>query len=203
MRLAWTKLDVKHVLPLLLVASPSAWAANLPAGFVETQIATPNSPVQMDFAPDGRLFICEKGGTLRIVKNDKLLAKPFLTVTTDTQGERGLLGVAVDPDFANNKFVSIYFAAGENKNSANSQSLNTTLGKILRINKDGSIPTDNPFFTQTSGKNRAIWALGLRNPYTFAFDPQNGRMFINDVGESTTEEINDGIAGSNYGWPTC
>ena len=53
-----------------------------------------------------------------------------------------------------------------------------------------------------TGANRAIWALGLRNPFTFAFQPGTGRMFINDVGQSTWEEIDDGIAGSNYGWPT-
>jgi len=73
---------------------------------------------------------------------------------------------------------------------------------MLRINSDGSIPTDNPFFNTASGLNRAIWTLGLRNPFTFAFQPGTGRMFINDVGQSTWEEINDGIAGSNYGWPT-
>ena len=50
--------------------------------------------------------------------------------------------------------------------------------------------------------NRAIWALGLRNPFTFAFQPGTGRMFINDVGQNTWEEINDGGAGANYGWPT-
>jgi Glucose / Sorbosone dehydrogenase len=72
----------------------------------------------------------------------------------------------------------------------------------LRINTDGSIPTDNPFYNTATGNNRAIWALGLRNPFTFAFQPGTGRMFINDVGASTYEEINDGIAGSNYGWPT-
>jgi glucose/arabinose dehydrogenase len=43
--------------------------------------------------------------------------------------------------------------------------------------------------------------MGLRNPFTFAFQPGSGRMFINDVGENSFEEINDGIAGSNYGWP--
>ncbi len=75
------------------------------------------------------------------------------------------------------------------------------LGKILRINSNGSIPTDNPFFNIASGNNRSIWALGLRNPFTFAFQPGTGRMFINDVGANTWEEINDGIAGSNYGWP--
>jgi hypothetical protein len=72
---------------------------------------------------------------------------------------------------------------------------------VLRINADGSIPTDNPFFNQATGNNRSIWALGLRNPFTFAFQPGTGRLFINDVGQNTWEEINDGIAGSNYGWP--
>jgi Glucose / Sorbosone dehydrogenase len=49
--------------------------------------------------------------------------------------------------------------------------------------------------------NRAIWALGLRNPFTFAFQPISGRMLINDVGQRTWEEINEGVAGANYGWP--
>ena len=56
---------------------------------------------------------------------------------------------------------------------------------------------------KATGDNRAIWALGVRNPFTFSFQPGIGRMFINDVGENTWEEINDGIAGSNYGWPNC
>ena len=73
---------------------------------------------------------------------------------------------------------------------------------MLRVNADGTIPTDNPFFNTATGNNRAIWALGLRNPFTFTFQRTTGRMFINDVGEVTWEEINDGIAGSNYGWPT-
>ncbi len=63
---------------------------------------------------------------------------------------------------------------------------------MLRINEDGTIPTDNPFFGSATGNNRAIWALGLRNPFTFAFQPGTGRMFINDVGQNTWEEINDG-----------
>jgi hypothetical protein len=72
---------------------------------------------------------------------------------------------------------------------------------MLRINSDGTIPSDNPFFNTASGANRSIWALGLRNPFTFAFQPGTNRMFINDVGQNAWEEINDGIAGSNYGWP--
>jgi glucose/arabinose dehydrogenase len=90
---------------------------------------------------------------------------------------------------------------GENANGANAQTLTNLLGKLLRINPDGSIPSDNPFFASASGVNRAIWALGLRNPFSFAIQRGTGRMFINDVGENTREEINDGIVGSNYGWP--
>jgi len=95
----------------------------------------------------------------------------------------------------------LYVAVGDNANGANSQSLETDLGKVLRINSDGTIPSDNPFFGVTTGNNRAIWALGLRNPYTFAFQPGTGRMFINDVGQFTWEEIDEGVAGANYGWP--
>ncbi len=95
----------------------------------------------------------------------------------------------------------LYIAVGENQNGANAQTLTNLLGKLLRINADGSIPNSNPFYTSAVGDNRAIWALGLRNPYTFAFQPGVGRLFLNDVGESTWEEINNGVSGSNYGWP--
>jgi hypothetical protein len=98
---------------------------------------------------------------------------------------------------------NLYVAVGDNANRDNAQSLLTRHGKMLRITSAGGIPTDNPFFNDTTGDNRAIWARGLRNPFTFSFQPGIGRMFINDVGEITWEEINDGIAGSNYGWPTC
>jgi glucose/arabinose dehydrogenase len=73
---------------------------------------------------------------------------------------------------------------------------------MLRFAPDGSIPTDNPFYGTTTGVNRAIWAKGLRNPYTFDIHPTTGRMHINDVGQSTWEEINVGRAGADYGWPT-
>ena len=62
--------------------------------------AAPNALLTTAFAPDGRLFVCEQGGRLRVVKNGALLAAPFLTVTVSSAGERGLLGVAFDPSFA-------------------------------------------------------------------------------------------------------
>ena len=212
----------------------------------------------MEFAPDGRLFVCEQGGQLRVVKNLSLLPAPFLTVTTDPSGERGLLGIAFDPGFAANNFLYIYYttasptihnrvsrftasgdvvapgsevilmdledlgasnhnggaihfgtdgklyiAVGENAAPSNAQTLANRLGKILRINRDGSIPADNPFYNTATGVNRAIWAMGLRNPFTFAVQPGTGRIFINDVGGGDWEEINDGVAGLNYGWPNC
>src|SRR5437762_5145241 len=198
---------------LLALAAGAVSGATLPSGFSESVIASGiPSATAMDFAPDGRLFVCQQNGQLRVIKNDALLATPFLTVTTDSTGERGLLGVAFDPGFANNQRVYIYYtvpgsaahnrvsrftangdvavpgsetvilelndlsaasnhnggaihfgldgklyvAVGENANSANSQTLANLLGKVLRINADGTIPGDNPFYNIATGVNRAI-----------------------------------------------
>src|SRR5678810_1388505 len=94
------------------LVSPSALAATLPANFTETQFASGlTNPTAMAFAPDGRLFVCQQGGQLRIVKNAALLATPFVSLTVDSNGERGLLGVAFDPNFATNSFVYVYYTA--------------------------------------------------------------------------------------------
>jgi glucose/arabinose dehydrogenase len=80
---------------------------------------------------------------------------------------------------------------------------------MLRLNPDpkNPIPDDNPTsiagITGTPvGDNRAIWAAGLRNPFTFAFHPVDGTLFINDVGAASWEEVNVGLAGRNFGWPS-
>ena len=250
------------LLTLCLIATCVAGvnAATVPAGFTDAVVAGGlNTPTAMALAPDGRIFVCQQGGALRVIKNGALLPTPFLTVPVDSQGERGLLGVAFDPNFVSNQLVYVYYTAttptihnrisrftasgdvaltgsetiilelpnlsaatnhnggaihfgpdgllyaavGDNANGANAQSLGTRLGKLLRITSTGAIPANNPFFNTATGDNRAIWALGVRNPFTFSFQNGTGRMFINDVGENTWEEINDGIAGSNYGWPNC
>lgn len=266
---------MRHVLPaalLWLSALPAAFAggprlplsAVVPAGFSDAVFATGLSlPVAMEFAPDGRLFVCEKNGALRIITPaGTLLPTPFMTLTVDTMGERGLLGVTFDPQFASNGYLYCYYttttptihnrvsrftasgdlvvpgsevplldledlgaawhnagslnfgadgmlyvATGEKGQQNNSQMITNRLGKILRVTPDGSIPTDNPtrfpgIPGTTSGLNRAIWAVGLRNPFTFAIQPGTGRIFVNDVGQSTWEEINEVVAGANYGWPT-
>ena len=247
----------------------SAWSAarvtfggseDMPNGFTRTTYVQGlgNLATAMAFSPDGRLFICLQGGSLRVVKNGVLLSTPFVTVPTSSVGERGLLGVTFDPNFASNGFVYVYYtsavggahnrisrftasgdvavsgsefvvadlpnlssatnhnggalafgpdgklyvAVGENATPSNAQLLTNIFGKMLRFNADGSIPTDNPFFGSTTGLSRSIWAYGLRNPFTFVFDPGSSTMFINDVGQSAWEEINLGRAGANYGWPT-
>ncbi len=95
----------------------------------------------------------------------------------------------------------LYIATGDGTNFENSQSMNTLLGKILRINPDGSIPEDNPFYNENSGKYRAIWTLGHRNPFAMTVQPGTGRIFTTDVGSDKFEEVNEIIKGKNYGWP--
>ena len=86
-------------------------------------------------------------------------------------------------------------AAVEGTGTARTRSRSKTCSERCEINKNGTIPADNPFYTSATGKNRAIWALGLRNPFTFGFNPAGTELFINDVGQNTWEEINDGIMG--------
>ena len=89
---------------LLLISSMRiASAASVPPGFTDSLVASGlTNPTAMALAPDGRIFVCEQGGNLRVIKNGTLLATPFLSVTVDSSGERGLLGVAFDPNFVSN-----------------------------------------------------------------------------------------------------
>src|SRR5215207_1481668 len=95
----------------------------------------------------------------------------------------------------------LYASVGDNDQRTLAQTLDNFFGKVVRINKDGTIPTDNPFYNTASGDYRAIWALGVRNPFKMAVQPGTGTIFINDVGGVKWEEINQGAAGANYGWP--
>jgi glucose/arabinose dehydrogenase len=240
------------------MAARSSPAAVLPAGFAEEVVVSGlSSPSTLTFAPDGRLFIGQQDGTIRLVQDDELLPVPFATLRVDSTAERGLLGIAVDPAFPANPYVYVYYTApapvshnrlsrlqvngnvvvpgseqvlldlppingaiwhmggaitfgpdgkiyiavGDHLTPAAAPSLTSLFGKILRVNADGSIPSDNPFFNETTGLFRAIWAKGLRNPFTMAFDRDSGRLYINDVGQEAWEEINLGARGADYGWP--
>jgi len=97
--------------PLLPSSTVSA-ATVLPTGFTDTEwVSGLNRPYQMEFAPDGRLFVSQQGGKLRVIKNGVLLPTPFLTVPVDSTGDRGLIGIAFDPAFSSNHFVYVYYTA--------------------------------------------------------------------------------------------
>src|SRR4026208_2055228 len=94
------------------MGAPAAPAATVPDGFVDgIYVRVPSDTTAMQFAPDGRLFIAQQSGKLRVVQNGTLLTTPFLTVPVSSSGERGLLGVAFDPNFATNRFVYVYYTA--------------------------------------------------------------------------------------------
>ena len=262
-RTTWT-----IALTMAVTFAPAGALAQTGTFQIDTQFVTGlTTPTAMAFTPDGRIFVTEQTGAVRVIGNDgQLLAAPLFTAPSiRSDGERGLLGIALDPSFESNGYVylfytptspsqtsrlsritvsgnqavsgseltlleyansysnhrggeihfgtdgKLYVALGDAGVPGDAQSVTSYNGKILRFNKDGSIPPDNPTsFTSTSGATltpsgayRAIWAIGLRNPFRFGVDEVSGRLYINDVSGSSYEEVNVGEGGRNYGWPTC
>ena len=234
----------------------SAAAAAAPA-FKATRVANGlTRPVAFALAPDGRAFICEQKGRLRVVRDGHLLEHPALRIDVDDQGERGLLGVAVDRDFTRSGRLFLVYTPlappacvvvasvtisgdtmladshrelfrgdpllasvhsggsialditghllvgiGDGDDGRAASSLHSTNGKVLRIDRDGHVPLDNPLLSFTHGPHRAIWARGFRNPFSIGVHPRTGRVFVNDVGDQKYEEVNEGLAGAHFGWP--
>jgi glucose/arabinose dehydrogenase len=251
------------------VAAQALRAENVATGFVRPVFLT---------APDGdpdRLFVVEKRGIIRIIKNGSVLASPFLDIQSivDSGGnEEGLLGLAFDPDYETNGFFYVYFVRNLNTSQISRFSVTANpdvadpaselrifstsqpfsnhngghiefgpdgylywgsgdggsasdpgnraqnglvlLGKMLRIDPNGddfpadpvlnyAIPPSNPFVGNASVLDE-IWALGLRNPYRWAFDEATGDLWIADVGQNCWEEIDwqpaASAGGENYGW---
>ncbi|TPG29729.1 PQQ-dependent sugar dehydrogenase [Mycolicibacterium hodleri] len=212
-----------------------------------------DGPVDFQFLPDGRIVVAEKGGKIKIVEDGTVSRRPLVRLPVLTQGERGINGIAVDPDFATNGYLyvayttrtardrltrltvvgdrvkfgspkvllettdrselfhhggalgfgpdgKLYWGVGDNKNGANAQDLSTIHGKVIRINPDGSVPTDNPDLGP--GALPVIYASGFRNPFRLTFTP-TGELLLTDVGENSFEELNLVTAGGNYGWPNA
>ena len=216
-----------------------------------------NFPVSLKFADDGRVFYTEKNtGNIRIIlANGTLLAIPFATVSPIfSDGEAGLLGIALDPAFSTNGYLYVYYTyrdsssythghiaryttngntgnnpvrifdvvssapgtiyhnggyikfgpdgklyaqVGEFHQDQQAQNQSATDGKILRMNPDGSTPSDNPT------PNSLVWASGTRNAFGFDFDISNRRMISTMAGPTSDDKILIIVKGGNYGWPTC
>jgi glucose/arabinose dehydrogenase len=101
----------------------------------------------------------------------------------------------------------LYWSTGDNvccsvTDGRNSQDLSNIYGKVLRLNPDGSAPSDNPFYDGDGPNQDAIYATGFRNPFRLAFTP-DGKLLVGDVGQAKWEEVNLVTAGANYGWPNA
>jgi len=282
-RLTSLILLVSLLTPAFVLGPPPQTAAALDAGFQDSAVTDVASPTALAFTPDGRMLITTQSGKFFVYDGSGLADTPVLDLAAAgmlcSNFERGLLGVAVDPNFASNHFIYLYYthktapdaacangvmaynrvsrwtlsdanvASGEvilidaiaspagNHNGGDlnfgidgflyvsvgdggstaekAQQLYSLNGKILRIKGDGGIPGTNPYTgsdsvrcnehggtTDTGKKCQEIFAYGLRNPFRMGFDPNAAttRFFINDVGEGTWEEIDNGQAGANYGW---
>jgi glucose/arabinose dehydrogenase len=216
-------------------------------------LADPDHPDEIH-----RILITEKSGALKSFDPATGLTTTLISVPVVTSGgERGLIGIEVDPNFWNegqdgyhtiyaaytsadnydqlssftiNETLDgatetvlvtsdlpagefhhggelafdpegeyLYWAIGNNNNNETSQDLSTIHGKILRLNRDGTAPADNPFVDHPEADPR-VWAYGFRNPFRFTFTP-DGKLLAGDVGEATWEELNVVTRGANYGWP--
>ena len=218
-------------------------------------------PWGMAFLPTGEILVSERAGRLRVFGKDGKLS-PAVTglPAIYAQGQGGLLGLALDPDYAKNGLV--YWAYAEETDGVNgtavargkltlgaapkvdnvqviwrqtpkmasalhfggrlvfapdgklfittgersvmagrvqAQNLDGTLGKVVRINADGSIPGDNPF-VNTPGAKPDIWSLGHRNIQSATLDAQ-GRLWTVEHGARGGDELNRPERGKNYGWP--
>jgi len=226
-----------------------------PTGDLQLQSVLPglNFPVGLALAPDGRVFFNERlTGNIRIINQQwQLVNTPFCQLSVATNGEQGLLGLTLDPNFAQNHFVYVYYTEagaarnrvvrytevsglctgqttildtlpvnsfhnggiiqfgpdgklyviiGDAGNMANGQNLTSLAGKILRVNPDGSAPSDNPFFSNANANAKKVFSFGHRNSYGFTFHSHTNYLWETENGPSDSDEINRIIAGGNYAW---
>jgi glucose/arabinose dehydrogenase len=250
-----SRLATTTVVLLGLVCS-TAPAIGYPPDFQDTQYVTGlTQPMALAWASDGRLFIAERTGRVKIWDGSTM--HTALTLTVKNFDEQGLLGLALHPSFPSQPYVFLLYTPGSNPDQfsfqrlsrftvsgntlGSEQVLHSTMptgygfhvagcvrtsashiyatdgenghgtgynyaqdltrleGKMIRLNLDGTIPSNNPF-VGTPGARGEIYHRGMRNPFRFALQPGSNQPFICDVGSTQWEEINTGAAGSNFGW---
>lgn len=237
--------------------SPTPKSSPLPGKWTEFARGLEH-PWGLAALPDGRMLVTERPGRLRIVARDGKLSAPLSGVPRVlAQGQGGLLDVALDPKFAQNRVIYLSFAEpdaeglagtavaratlgasglenvkviyrqhpkvagaghfgsrivfrrdgtmfitqGERmRYSDQAQDLSSGLGKIVRINSDGSIPRDNPFVNRKRARPE-IWSYGHRNVQAAVLHPQTGELWTVEHGARGGDELNRPQAGKNYGWP--
>jgi aldose sugar dehydrogenase len=237
--------------------TPSSTSANIR---VETVASGLEHAWALAFLPDGRILVTERPGRLRVVGTDGRLSEPLTGVPeVAARGQGGLLDVAIDPNFNQNRLVYLSFSEpGEGGTSGTSvargllgdgglenveviyrqqpkvrsgghfgsrlvfsrdgklfvtqgdrqgssfrqqaQDLSSGIGKIVRINPDGSIPRDNPFVGRSNARPE-IWSYGHRNAQAAALHPETGELWTVEHGAQGGDELNHPEAGKNYGWP--
>lgn len=226
---------------------------------IETVISGLSTPVAFVFLPNNNVILTQKAGLSRIFTLNNTHVSDFwnFTDSTTSSGEKGLLGVCLDPNYSVNRFIyffythstpsefrvvrltennntgtnpfivfrdsstggihqggnirfgrdgKLYLSIGDNGQGANSQSLITHKGKMHRVNPDGTIPTDNPFYDDgnpKTGNDDRIWAMGLRNSFDFCISPLNDSIYATENSPGNPDEINFIRKGKNYGWPVC
>lgn len=94
----------------------------------------------------------------------------------------------------------LIITSGERQRFDPAQDLSTSLGKVIRVNSDGSIPADNPYADAT-GPRAAVWSYGHRNPLGLAIEPATGTLWMHEMGPLHGDELNRPEAGKDYGWP--
>jgi glucose/arabinose dehydrogenase len=223
----------------------------------ETVVKGLEHPWALAFLPDGRILVTERPGRLRMVGKDGRVSSPLVGVPqVQAQGQGGLLDVAIDPRFEENRLVYLSYAEpgqggagtavargrlGEGRLESvqviyrqqpkvegnghfgsrlvftrdgklfitqgdrqayreEAQNLESGLGKLIRINPDGSIPQDNPFVGK-SGVRPEIYSYGHRSMQAAALHPETGQLWTVEHGARGGDELNHPEAGKNYGWP--
>jgi aldose sugar dehydrogenase len=158
-----------------------------------------NNRIYLSFAEAGtggaglavaRATLSIDGAGAGALSNLSVIWRQTPKISDDTRHYGGRLAFAPDG--------TLFVTAGERHQGAPAQDLTNTLGKIVRINPDGSIPPDNPF-AGTASARAEIWTLGHRNPYGLVF-AQDGRLFSSEHGPEGGDEFNLITRGANYGW---